>query len=294
MKINRIPIIILFVFCLAASGSCVSSDAEIVAKRLKTMEKDIPLPIHDGLLKRIDKMAKKTFPNNFTKYDSFVEVELTKRGMPLELRCLPLALSGMRTYYRQDDRRGIWAMPVLVGLHYGLSIDNYEDDRLEMQASTCAALDYLNDLYAHYNDWWYSILAYANSPNSLQHALDRNGDSLAVWDFYEQDLVPDVDIIGDFIACVYLYNEGKLKLGEVVESQVNAPAEKPKQEVASVEKPKPAPQPAKPKEFKYTVKKGDTLTKIASKYHVSVANLKKWNKLRNDMIREGQKLIIKQ
>lgn len=296
MKFNRISIIALFVFCLAASGSCVSSDADIVAKKLKTMEKDIPLPYNDNLLKRIDRYASKTFSNAFTEYDTFVETELTKRGMPLELRCLPLALSDMRTYYLQDDRRGIWALPVLVGLRYGLDIDETDDERLSMQASTCAALDYLSDLHAQYGDWWYSILAYANSPNSLQRALVRNGDSLAVWDFYEQDLMPDVSIISDFIASVYVYNEGKLKLGEVLEIQPDNSSEKPKQEIAATEKPKPAPQPAKPKEttIKYTVKKGDTLTKIASKHHVSVANLKKWNKLRSDMIREGQKLIIKQ
>ena len=88
--------------------------------------------------------------------------------------------------------------------------------------------------------------------------------------------------------------EGRLKLGEVEENPIVASAEKPQQEIVPVAQPKPTPQPAKPKEIKYTVKKGDTLTKIASKHHVSVANLKKWNKLKSDMIREGQKLIIKQ
>jgi len=80
-------------------------------------------------------------------------------------------------------------------------------------------------------------------------------------------------------------------LGKVTEKQPSAIVEKPKTEV----KPTETPQPTTPKEttLKYTVKKGDTLSKIASKYHVSVANLKKWNNLKSDMIREGQKLIIK-
>lgn len=42
----------------------------------------------------------------------------------------------------------------------------------------------------------------------------------------------------------------------------------------------------------YKVKKGDTLGSIAKKYHVSVAQIKKWNGLKSDMIREGQKLRI--
>ena len=42
----------------------------------------------------------------------------------------------------------------------------------------------------------------------------------------------------------------------------------------------------------YTVKRGDNLGKIARKYHTTVSNLKKWNGLRNDNIREGQRLKV--
>lgn len=45
-------------------------------------------------------------------------------------------------------------------------------------------------------------------------------------------------------------------------------------------------------EVSYTVKSGDTLSKIANQYKVSVANLKKWNKLNSDIIRVGQKLNV--
>lgn len=43
----------------------------------------------------------------------------------------------------------------------------------------------------------------------------------------------------------------------------------------------------------YKVKSGDTLSHIASRYGVSVANLKKWNNLSSDLIRVGQKLSVK-
>src|SRR5699024_8663626 len=42
----------------------------------------------------------------------------------------------------------------------------------------------------------------------------------------------------------------------------------------------------------YKVKSGDTLSHIASRHGVSVANLKKWNNLSSDMIYVGQKLSI--
>ena len=42
----------------------------------------------------------------------------------------------------------------------------------------------------------------------------------------------------------------------------------------------------------YKVKSGDYLGKIASKYRVSVAQIKKWNKLKSNDIRVGQRLLI--
>ncbi|MCX7878061.1 MAG: LysM peptidoglycan-binding domain-containing protein [Ignavibacteria bacterium] len=49
----------------------------------------------------------------------------------------------------------------------------------------------------------------------------------------------------------------------------------------------------KSKTLYYTVKKGDTLAKIADKYDVPVSDLKKWNSLKSDKIEVGQKLIVK-
>src|SRR5699024_5933895 len=42
----------------------------------------------------------------------------------------------------------------------------------------------------------------------------------------------------------------------------------------------------------YTVKSGDTLSHVASRNGVTVANLKKWNNLTSDLILIGQKLSI--
>lgn len=43
----------------------------------------------------------------------------------------------------------------------------------------------------------------------------------------------------------------------------------------------------------YCVKSGDTLSKIAQKHKISIANLKAWNGLKNDRIQIGQKLTIR-
>ncbi len=74
----------------------------------------------------------------------------------------------------------------------------------------------------------------------------------------------------------------------VVESRpsptVSAPKPKPKPVVV---KPKP-----KPKVVKYTVKKGDSLGRIASRNGVSLSALRRANRISGDLIRPGQVLTI--
>ncbi|WP_407372010.1 LysM peptidoglycan-binding domain-containing protein [Carnobacterium sp.] len=55
----------------------------------------------------------------------------------------------------------------------------------------------------------------------------------------------------------------------------------------------PAPSTGNTSSTSYTVKSGDTLTGISSKYGVTVSNLKTWNKLSTDAISIGQTLVVK-
>ena len=50
--------------------------------------------------------------------------------------------------------------------------------------------------------------------------------------------------------------------------------------------------PVRPDVDRIKVKKGDTLSEIAYKYKTSIKKLKKWNNLRSNIIRIGQKIVI--
>ena len=303
-------------FCLVAHNCCVSSDSDKLTQGLKKTEKSIPLPYHDGLEKTVLNYTSKPFSNQFLNYSALIDTALAQRNMPPELRYLPLALSGMRCNYCQGDRCGVWQLPTLTAMHYGLAIDETHDERMDVEASTYAALDCLNALYQQYNDWWYSILAYTNSPVALQHALIRHGETPELWDFNEQGLLPNTEVIPNFIACVYLGDEDQLKFGEVADPIITKVLEPVVAEPSrSVERPATTVKDTTTKDTttinnqannkkttdsskssgskKYTVKKGDNLTRIAAKYHIKISDLMTWNDLKSDKILEGQTLIIK-
>lgn len=288
MKFRLLFILLSCLVCLMVNNCCVSSGMDNVPNELKSTEKGIPLPYHEDLAEMLKSRASKPVSSVFLQYEPFLDSALTERKMPLELKYLPLSLSGMRENYRQGDRCGYWAMPTLVGMRYGLSVDEENDERLDMRSATVAALDYISDLYKNYQDWWYAILAYTNSPNTLNQALVHTGTKPSPWDFYEQKLMPDSQVIADFISYVYLANEDSLMFAEIIE---------PEEPVVSSDEPEETMRTTtdanESSVIKHRIKKGDTLTKIAAMYQVKISELMEWNNLSDDKILEGQILIIK-
>lgn len=270
-----------------ANQCCVSSETPNLSKELKSMEKEIPLPYNDNLAEILKTRSSKPVTTVFLQYEPYLDSALTERDMPLELKYLPLSLSGMRTNYRQGDRCGYWALPSLVAMRYGLTVDENLDERSDIHASTEAALDYISDLHKNYNDWWYAILAYCNSPSTLNQVLVHAGSNPSLWDFYEKKLMPDAHVIADFIAYVYLANEDSLTYSAVVDYEETTVAETPTDNAGKANDKNDA------SIRKYKIRKGDTLTKIAAMFHVSISDLMEWNNLTDDKILEGQTLIIK-
>ena len=341
-------------------------DSVQVCRRLTTLQGQIPLPYHPTLMEDIKDCMARPLPAEFTQYDSLLSQEIRRNKLPEELRYLPLALTGMNPNHFRDGRAGIWDLPVLPALRYGLTVNEQHDERYAVEASTRAALQYLSDLYAATGNWWDCLLAYTNSPATVNRAQARHpGSKVVPWDYADKNWLPNTDVIGDFIACYYVYSDNKavtpadeevvtcdfdqpvsvavlsshtdlpkkillmlnplfrsdpflpkegygLRLPKTVQARFEASREKiyaetallndkkVEEEAQLAEKQEKAKEQAKAqaqqtlKSITYVVKSGDTLNKIAKKYHVKVSDLKKWNKLKGDMIREKQKLKIYQ
>jgi N-acetylmuramoyl-L-alanine amidase len=86
--------------------------------------------------------------------------------------------------------------------------------------------------------------------------------------------------------------EPKALQSKARESKAHEPKISPMREKAPA-KPATAQPQAKIRQIKrHTVQKGETLSALARKYDVSIAEIKNANKLKNDTIAPGQKLVI--
>jgi membrane-bound lytic murein transglycosylase D len=100
--------------------------------------------------------------------------EIEKRGMPTELALLPLVESAYNPQaVSPAQAAGMWQFIPATGKRYNLRQDWWRDERRDVLASTGAALDYLQALYAQFGDWQLALAAYNWGEGAVQRAVDR-------------------------------------------------------------------------------------------------------------------------
>jgi hypothetical protein len=234
-------------------------------------------------------------------YVDSLRIELELREIPEKIIYLPYALANQ---VPEGDRAGLWAVPALdalrwAGLHPEMMADNPEspsdstvteapeDIRTNLHTSTLIALDRLQELYGQFGNWDRAIVAYAGSPAEAASLRDSTGLAEAV-------IIRSLREAESKFALVPAHKafEGLEALAESRRSErealLLAEHNARKARLDSLRKV----QAANVDKITYTIRGGDTLGGIAARYKVKVSDLKRWNGLSGDMIREGRKLVI--
>jgi peptidoglycan lytic transglycosylase D len=102
--------------------------------------------------------------------------EVEKRGLPTELALLPAIESGYQPYAHSRARAvGLWQFIAPTGRLYGLRMNWWYDGRRDVEASTQAALDYLEKLYNDFDgDWDLALAAYNAGEGKISRMMDYN------------------------------------------------------------------------------------------------------------------------
>lgn len=96
-----------------------------------------------------------------SKYFPHIESILTKNGLPLDYKYIPVIESGLRPHAGSSKGAvGFWQFLRSTGRRQGLIINSYIDERRNVFKSTRAACRYLKTLNQHFNSHFLSLAAY--------------------------------------------------------------------------------------------------------------------------------------
>lgn len=124
-------------------------------------------------------------------YFPMIEEELTRAGLPIELRTLAVIESGLNpTAESKSGARGIWQFMPATGKEFGLEINSLVDERCDPRLATQAACRYFKRVFPMYNDWTLTLASYNAGPGNVNKAIARAGGEYknydgSFWDVYE-------------------------------------------------------------------------------------------------------------
>jgi len=119
---------------------------------------------------------------NSSIYFPIFEEYLAAHNLPDELKYLSIVESHLNpNAISPAGAVGLWQFMAPTARKMGLVIDDYVDERKDIYRSTDAALKYLQELHARYQDWGLAIAAYNCGPGRVDKELRKsNGNSF--WD----------------------------------------------------------------------------------------------------------------
>lgn len=142
-----------------------------------------------------------------TFYFPIFEEIIDREEAPIELKYLPIIESALKPTARSRmGATGLWQFMFGTGKSLGLEINSLTDERCDPYKATEAAIRYLKQLYATYNDWNLAIAAYNCGPGNVNKAIRRSGGKTDYWELYYYLPRETRGYVPAFIAANYIMN----------------------------------------------------------------------------------------
>lgn len=107
------------------------------------------------------------------KYFPQIEPLLKKYGLPDDFKYLAVAESGLEYQSSPAGASGIWHFMKGTGLEYGLEINDYVDERYNLDKATMVAAEYLKAAKNKFGSWTMAAAAYNAGVGGMNKQINR-------------------------------------------------------------------------------------------------------------------------
>ena len=104
---------------------------------------------------------------------------------------------------------GIWQFMYRTGKLYGLKINSFMDERLDVEKSADAAARYLRDAYSVFGDWNLAICSYNCGSGNVVKAIKRADGKMDFWSIYPYLPRETRGYVPAFIGAMYAFHYAK-------------------------------------------------------------------------------------
>lgn len=163
-------------------------DAEAIAS--------IEIPSHpsvDSAIRYFSTGLKKSIQTSLTrsaKYKTSIDQILDQHGVPRAFAYLPVIESAYLPHLTSKaGARGMWQFMPATAREYGLRVDWWVDERIDVEKSTWAAARYLRDLHRMFADWPLVLAAYNAGPGRVRRTL-REHEATSFWQLLDKSALP--------------------------------------------------------------------------------------------------------
>ena len=130
-------------------------------------------------------LEREFFNNNYWKSNSsvlfakaqkwfpYIEPILKQQGVPDDFKYVAVIESHLSNIVSSAGAAGFWQLMPASGKNYGLEINEYVDERLDVEKATRAACKHIKEAYLIFNNWTLSAAAYNLGIGGIQSALKK-------------------------------------------------------------------------------------------------------------------------
>lgn len=251
-------------------------------------------------------------------YETNMKNILISYGVPEDLFYLALIESAfVQRAHSHAGAKGIWQFMKGTARLYGLQVTRKNDERLNPYRATAAAAAYLRDLYNIYGSWYLAIASYNAGEGRIRNAIIKHRER-NFWELAAKNALPDetMNYVPKYIAAALIAENPKLygfqyngpskdavmvaedvsqyRRGAVAVSTKTAKTSSTELAMNNATTSREEKETTVVVEtVTYKVKRGDSLSRIAQKNNVSMAQIRSCNtKMKSDNVMIGQELVI--